>query len=68
MFFSILSDISQNNTKMLEQQYQEIQRKHKEEQLLQACLEEVAEACHIEQAIQKARNVAKIKIREKAKK
>jgi len=43
------SYISQNNTKMLEQQ-QEMQRRHEEEQRLQVCLEEAAEAHHIEQA------------------
>ena len=44
------SYISQNNTKMLKQQQQEMQRRHEEEQRLQVCLEETAEAHHIEQA------------------
>ena len=50
----ILSDISQNNTDMLEQQYLEIQRRHKEEKQLQTQLKEAAEVYHIKQVAQKA--------------
>ena len=68
MFSSILSNISQNNSEMLEEQWQKMQRRHKEEQQLQAHLEEVAETHHVEHIAQKARKITKAKIREKAEK
>ena len=45
-----------------------MQRRHEEKQQLQACLKEVAEACHIKYATQKARKAAEVKVREKAEK
>ena len=45
-----------------------MQRRHNEEQQLQAHLKEVAEACHIEHTAQKARKIAEAKMREEAKK
>ena len=56
----IFSNIFQHNTEM--------QRRHKEEQWLQACLKEVVEACCIEHTTYKTRKVAKVKTREKAEK
>ena len=60
MFSLISSDISQNNA--------EIQRRHEEEQQLQACLEKTAEAYYIECTVQKVRKVAKAKAKEEAEK
>ena len=68
MFSSISSNIFQNNTKMLKEQWWEMQRRHKEKQQLQAYLEEAVEAHHIEHVAQKARKVAKTKTREETKK
>jgi len=45
-----------------------MQRKHKEEQQLQAYLKIVVETHYVEHATQKARKVAKANVREKAKK
>ena len=45
-----------------------MQRRHKEEQWLQAWLEEAAETYHVKYATQKARKVAKTKVRKEAKK
>ena len=45
-----------------------MQRRHKKEQWLQICLEEVVKACYIEYAAQKVRKAVKAETREKAKK
>jgi len=50
MSSSLSTDISQANTKIFEQQQQEIQRRHKEKQRFQACLEKTVKAHYIEQA------------------
>jgi len=42
------SDISQNDAKILEKQWQEMQRRHEEEQQLLAQLEEAAKLCRAE--------------------
>jgi len=42
MFFSAPSNISQNDTKVLEKQWQEMQQRHEEEEQLLIQLEEVA--------------------------
>ena len=59
MSFPILSNILQNNIKMLEEQYHDMQQRYKEEQWLLVCLEEVVEAYCIECVAQKARKEAK---------
>ena len=64
----ISSNILQNNTKMLEEQWWEMQYKHEKEQQLLVYLEEAAEAHCIECAAQKTRKEAEAKVREKAKK
>ena len=64
----ILSNIFQNNTEILKEQHCEMQRRHKKEQQLQACLEKAAEVCHIEYAAQKTRKAAEAKAREEAEK
>ena len=48
MSSSLLTNIFQTDTEILEQQQQEMQKKHKEEQRLQAYLKEVVEAYYIE--------------------
>jgi len=48
------SDISQDDTEILERQWQEMQWRHKEEQQLLAQLEEAAKLCQAEHAAQKA--------------
>ena len=45
-----------------------MQRRHEEEQQLQAYLEEMAEVCCIKYAAQKVRKIVEAKMREKAKK
>jgi len=50
-----LSNISQNDTKILEKQWQEMQQRHEEEQWLLAQLEEAAKLCLAEHIAQKAR-------------
>jgi len=64
----ILSDISQNDTEMLEEQCYEIQQRHKKKQWLLACLKEAVEACHIKCIAQKARKKVEAKAKEDAKK
>jgi len=61
MSSSTLSNLSQADTKMLEQQYQEMRCQYKKEQKLQAYLEEVAKACYLEQVVQKVRKVTEAK-------
>jgi len=60
------SDISQNDTEILEKQWQEMQRRHKEEQQLLAQLEEVAKLLQVEHMAQKARREAEAKAKEEA--
>jgi len=55
MSFPTLSDISQNDTKILKKQWQEIQQRHEEEQWLLVQLEEVVKLCWAEHVAQKAR-------------
>jgi len=55
MSFPTLSDISQNDTKILKKQWQEIQQRHEEEQWLLVQLEEVVKLCWAEHMAQKAR-------------
>ena len=62
------SDISLNNTKMLEEQWQEMQQRYEKEQQLLAWLEEAVEAHHVEHVAQKSQKEAKAKVREKAEK
>ena len=64
----IFSDISQNDTEMLEEQYFEMQQRHKKEQWLLAYLKEAVEAHYVEHAVQKVRKEAEAKVREKAEK
>ena len=61
------SNISQNDTKILEKQWQEMQQRHKEKQRLLVQLEEVAKLCRTEHAAQKARREAEEKAWEEAK-
>ena len=60
------SDISQNNAEALEKQWQEMQRRHKEEQRSLLQLQEAAEARRAERAAQKARREAEAKAKEEA--
>ena len=62
--FPTLSNISQNNTKDLEKQWQGIQWRYKEELLLLIQLEKAAKLCQAECAAQKARRKAEAKARE----
>ena len=64
----IFSDISQNDTEMLEEQHFEMQQRHKKEQWLLAYLKEAVEAHYVEHAVQKVRKEAEAKVREKAEK
>ena len=59
-----LSNISQNDTKMLEKQQQEMQWRHKKKQWLLIQLEEVAKLHWAEHAAQKAKRKAEEKARE----
>ena len=59
-------DISQNDTEILEKQWQEIQWRHGEEQWLLAQLKEVAKLCWAEHVAQKARREAEKKAYEEA--
>ena len=61
------SDVSQNDTEILEKQWQEMQRRHKEEQQLLAQLEEAAKLHWAEHTAQKARREAEAKAKEEAK-
>ena len=58
------SKISQNNAKVLEKQWQEMQQRHKEEQRLLVQLEEAAKLCWAECAAQKARREVEAKAKE----
>ena len=60
------SNISQNDAKALEKQWQEMQWRHKEEQRFLLWLQETAEVCHAEHVAQKARREAKAKAKEEA--
>jgi len=63
----VLSDISQNNTEVLEKQWQEMQWRHEEEQRLLTQLEDAAKLRQAEHIAQKARKEAEEKTREEAK-
>ena len=56
-----LSDISQNNAKILEKQWQEMQWRYEEEQWLLAQLEEAMKSCQAKHVAQKAKREAKEK-------
>jgi len=60
------SNISQNNTKILEKQRQEIQRRYEEEQQLLVQLEEAVKLRQAEHMAQKARREAEAKAKEEA--
>jgi len=60
------SDISQNDAKILKKQWQEMQRRHEEEQWLLAQLEEAAKLCQAKRAAQKARREVEAKAKEEA--
>jgi len=66
MSSSAPSDISQNDTEMLEEQRHQMQRWHEEEQRSLLRLQEAAEACHAKCAAQKARREAEAKAKEEA--
>ena len=66
MSFPTPSDIFQNNTEILEKQWQKMQQRHEKEQWLLAQLEEVAKSYQAEHAAQKARKEAEEKVQEKA--
>ena len=68
MFSSVYSDISQDDTEILEKQWQEKQWRYEEEQWLLVQLEEVAKLCQAECIAQKARREAEEKTREEAEK
>ena len=59
------SDISQNNTEMLEEQRQEMQQRHEEEQQSLLWLQKAAEAHHAEHVAQKVRRGAEEEERKK---
>ena len=60
------SDISQNNTKILEKQWQKMQQRHKKEQKLLLQLKEVARLCQTEHMAQKTRREVEKKAWEEA--
>ena len=60
------SNISQNDTEILEKQWQEMQWRHEKEQRLLAQLEEIAKSCWAKYVAQKAKREAEEKAREKA--
>jgi len=60
------SDISQNDTEILEKQRQEMQQRHEEEQRSLLRLQEAAEAHRAEHAAQKARREVEAKAKEEA--
>ena len=66
MSFPGPSNISQDDAKILEKQWQEMQWRHKEEQWLLVQLEEVAKLCQAECVAQKARREAEEKAQEEA--
>ena len=60
------SNISQNDAKALEKQWQAMQQRHKEEQRSLLRLQEAVEACCTERMAQKARREAEAKAKEEA--
>ena len=68
MFSPAPSNILQNDAKVLEKQWQEMQQRHEEEQRLLIQLEEAAKLCQAERAAQKARREAEAKAKEEAEK
>ena len=64
MSFPASSDISQDNTEMLEEQCHEMQRWHEEEQQSLLRLQKAVEAYCAECAAQKARRKAEAKVKE----
>ena len=60
------SNISQNNAEVLKKQWQEIRRRHEEQQQLLAQLEEVAKLHQAEHAAQKARREVEAKAKKEA--
>ena len=60
------SDISQNDTKILEKQWQEMQWRHKEQQQLLVQLEEAAKLRRAKHMAQKARREVEEKAKEEA--
>jgi len=66
MSSSAPSNISQNDTKILEKQWQEMQQRHREKQQLLAQLEEAAKLHQAERTAQKARREAEAKAKEEA--
>ena len=66
--FPALSDISQNDAKMLEKQCHKMQRWHEKEQQSLLHLQEATEAYHAECVAQKARREAEAKAKEEAEK
>ena len=60
------SNISQDDTEILEKQWQEMQWRHQEEQQLLVQLKEVVKLCRAEHVAQKARREAEEKAKEKA--
>ena len=63
----IYSNISQNDTEVLEKQWQKIQRRYKKEQWLLIQLEEAAKSHWAERVAQKARKEVEAKARKEAK-
>ena len=66
MSSSAPSNISQNDAEILKKQWQEMQRRHEEEQQLLAQLKKVAKLCQAEYTAQKARREAEKKAWEEA--
>jgi len=66
MSFPIHSNISQNDTEVLEKQWQEIQRRYEKEQRLLIQLEEAAKSHRAEHVAQKARKEVEAKARKEA--
>ena len=66
MSFLIYSDISKNDTEILEKQWQEMQQRHEEEQQLLLQLEEAVRLHWAECAAQKARREVEEKVQEEA--
>jgi len=66
MSFLIYSDISKNDTEILEKQWQEMQQRHEEEQQLLLQLEEAVRLYWAECAAQKARREVEEKAQEEA--
>jgi len=66
MSSSAPSDISQNDTEVLEKQWQEMQWRHEEQQQLLAQLEKAAKLRRAERVAQKARREAEAKAKEEA--